>query len=90
MEYLSRGNLIQEEKRACLTIKEYILLLCQGLEALRYIYKQGYVYRDITPANILMKSRDPFHIKLRDFRLTRSAENRVTFYGTPPYITPEI
>lgn len=90
MEYLSRGNLIQEEKRAYFTMEECVLLLCQGLEALGHIHKQGYVHRDITPLNILVKSRDPFHIKLGDFGLTRSAENRVTFCGTPLYIAPEI
>jgi serine/threonine protein kinase len=48
------------------------------------------VHRDIKPSNILIKSRDPLHIKLADFGLANIGWELNTACGTLQYVAPEI
>jgi serine/threonine protein kinase len=48
------------------------------------------VHRDIKPQNILVQSRDPLHIKLADFGLSKASDDLSTLCGTHTYLAPEI
>ncbi|KAH0353006.1 hypothetical protein KCU81_g1784, partial [Aureobasidium melanogenum] len=73
-------------------------LICQSLDALRYINSHDLIHHDIKPDNILLRRADPIDIVLCDFGI---AEDAVTvlaedengkgydFAGTPGYMAPE-
>ena len=91
MEYLPRGNLIDEQRNGGMfSMKECVLLLRQGLQALVHLHAHGYTHRDIKPANILVLSRTPFHIKLADFGLSKSSSELLSFCGTLGYVAPDV
>ncbi|KAF2749609.1 kinase-like protein [Sporormia fimetaria CBS 119925] len=71
---------------------EVVLILRQGLLALTYLHGQTppIVHRDIKPQNILVQSRDPLHIKLADFGLSKASDDLPTLCGTYTYLAPEI
>ena len=89
MEYLPLGNL------ACqyfITEEEAIQILCQGLQALKYLHSHSppLAHRDIKPSNILIQSHMPFAIKLVDFGLANDDSSLKTFCGSNEYAAPEI
>ncbi|EED22705.1 hypothetical protein TSTA_061930 [Talaromyces stipitatus ATCC 10500] len=81
------GNLGNQEQ-----ISEYevVTILCQSLSALTYLHRKGIVHRDIKPENILVQSRNPLHIKLADFGLSKAAGTPRTVCGTETYAAPEV
>jgi serine/threonine protein kinase len=93
MEYLSLGDLGRQHKLNRIQRPEVRQLLLQAANALQYLHSQtpSLVHRDIKPQNILVKSRDPFHIKLTDFGISKyDADNLITNCGTPRYTAPEV
>ncbi|KAI9703370.1 MAG: hypothetical protein M1836_007938 [Candelina mexicana] len=89
MEYLPLGNLVCQDY---ITEEDNIQILCQGLEALKYLHSHSppLAHRDIKPENILVQFRTPFVIKLVDFGLAKNDSTLKTFCGTNQYAAPEI
>nr|POE46950.1 putative serine/threonine-protein kinase fhkb [Quercus suber] len=92
LDYLPHGDLEQLHRTRCLTTSEVVETLVQGLSALDYLHDQTppIVHRDIKPDNILVQSREPFHIRLGDFGLSKASEDLKTICGTPTYFAPEV
>jgi len=90
LEYLPLGNLHDQDKYRRITEREIVTVLSQSLDALRAVHAEGLTHRDIKPENILVQSRDPLHIKLADFGLSKAACDLKTFCGTHLYAAPEI
>lgn len=72
-------------------------IMCQLLEALKYLHSQNIVHRDLKPENILLERRrsadDAYRVKIADFglaKLTGAAKVASTFCGTPQYFAPEV
>ncbi|KAN0068960.1 Protein kinase-like domain containing protein, partial [Elaphomyces granulatus] len=88
MEYLSLGNLEQQHKLNRIQGPEVTQLLLQAANVLQHLHSQSpsLVHRDIKPQNILVKFRNPFHIKLTDFGLSKyDKDDLKSDCGTPGY-----
>jgi serine/threonine-protein kinase len=81
-----------------LEIDRAVRLICDVLEALHYAHAQGFVHRDVKPANLLVSGDPGFETcKLADFGLARvyhaSPLSGLTLMGdaggTLPYMPPE-
>ncbi|KAH9212265.1 kinase-like domain-containing protein [Leptodontidium sp. 2 PMI_412] len=90
LEYLPLGNLHDRHKQQPFSDQESLNILCQSLNALTSVHKDGIVYRDIKPENILVQSRNPLHLKFTDFSLLKATVDLITFCGTHRYAAPEI
>lgn len=73
-----------------MTEQESLTILCQSLDALTSVHEDGIVHRDIKPENVLVRSRNPLHVKLSDFGLSKATADLQTFCGTHLYAAPEI
>lgn len=66
----------------------------QLLSALKYLHARGITHRDVKPDNILIQSRNPIHVKLTDFGLSKMIDSEETFLrtfcGTLLYCAPEV
>jgi len=63
----------------------------QQLKTIQYLHKINITHQDITPTNILVKSRYlNLNIKLSDFDLSNDKPQLKTFYNTEDYLAPEV
>lgn len=93
MKYLSLENLKQKHKRNLITLKKTVVLLFQCLQVLDHLHAKKITHRDLKSANILVKSRDFFRIKLCDFDFAKVLNNNAvlkTFCETYEYCVSEI
>jgi len=90
MEYLPLGDLESQHQTSPIAEEEYMAVLYQGLQALEYLHSEQVAHRDIKPTNILLRSREPFRIKLTDFGLLTTTSILQTQCGTCLYNAPEI
>jgi serine/threonine protein kinase len=81
-----------------LSVGRAVRLLSEVLEALHYAHSQGFVHRDVKPANVLVtRGQNGATCKLADFGLARvyqaSSMSGITMLGdtggTLPYMPPE-
>jgi serine/threonine protein kinase len=91
LEYMAFGNLLNEFERIPYSFEECCHVLRQSLSALDYLHGQPepIAHRDLKPQNILVKSREPLHIKLADFGLAKAGYLE-THCGTLTYSPPEL
>ncbi len=89
-KYIEGTSLAKRLKESRLSFAETATLLAIVAEALHYAHKQGFVHRDVKPANILLsQSGEPFVI---DFGLAlreQTLGDGRRFAGTPAYMSPE-
>ena len=91
MEYVSGGELfarLVELNRFSESVTKFYVA-CVVL-ALEYLHRNGIVYRDLKPENLLLDEKG--YIKVTDFGYAKRIHNRRTFTmcGTPEYQAPEI
>jgi serine/threonine protein kinase len=65
------GKVLEEERRLSEEVAK--IYTCEILLALEYLHKNGVLYRDLKPDNILICENG--HIKLADFGLSKMGVN---------------
>ena len=72
--------------------KDICEIICQLLQALKYIHKHNIIHRDIKPENIIFSDRKNYSsLKLIDFGFTNIYhKKRKNLAGSPYYMSPEI
>ena len=92
MEYIEGGTL-KERIQKGLSPEQAISILRQIASALGYAHRQGFIHRDVKPANILF--RDDHNAVLSDFGIAKGYEDSVHLtatglaVGTVLYMSPE-
>jgi serine/threonine protein kinase len=97
MEYIPGSSLDQYmKKHNVLNDNEIKHILCQMLEALKYVHSQGLIHRDVKPSNFILD--DQANVKLLDFGIAKNLNTEISDYtstgtvqqiGTPLYMSPE-
>eukprot|EP00828_Plagiopyla_frontata_P002971 TRINITY_DN10704_c0_g2_i1.p1 TRINITY_DN10704_c0_g2~~TRINITY_DN10704_c0_g2_i1.p1 ORF type:complete len:240 (-),score=41.46 TRINITY_DN10704_c0_g2_i1:75-794(-) len=88
--YTTLQNVIYQKNLKSIKKKE---IICQILEALKYLHNLGLVHLDLKPSNIMFKHKDFKEIVILDFGISNFyKENKSTkiFGLTPYYCPPEI
>ena len=94
MEFLPGGELFYHLRRARrFTEDRAVFYAAEIIMALESLHKNGIIYRDLKPENVLLDSEG--HVKITDFGLSKSgvdsgSNKTYTFCGTPEYLAPEI
>ena len=93
MDFLNGGELftyLRKEQR--FSDDRTKIYAAEMVEALAYLHKQGVIYRDLKPENVLFDFAG--HIRITDFGLSKTGLGYKTethsFCGTPEYLAPEI
>ena len=76
MEYCPGGSVtdLMQRRGGRLTPDEAVPLVCQALEGIGFMHRQGYVHRDLKPQNILLTKGDGGVARVADFGLAKSFE----------------
>lgn len=95
MEFVPGGDL-----GTTITQEQYLpeadvkVMAGQLLGALKHLHSMNITHRDVKPDNILIYSRQPLHVKLTDFGLSKMIDSEETFLrtfcGTLLYCAPEV
>lgn len=89
-KYIEGTSLAQRLKQSRPGFQETARLLATVAEALHYAHKQGFVHRDVKPANILLsQSGEPFVIDFGLALCEHAFSHGRRFAGTPAYMSPE-
>ena len=92
MEYLPGGDLGRLiSPSSPLSVQESRFYVTEVTAVLLYLHRQGVVYRDLKPENVVIASSG--HIKVVDFgcaKRVRLGERTFTLCGTPEYLAPEL
>eukprot|EP00296_Roombia_truncata_P007658 JP446106.1.p1 GENE.JP446106.1~~JP446106.1.p1 ORF type:complete len:503 (-),score=136.94 JP446106.1:90-1598(-) len=93
MDYINGGDMFgQMQKHRRFQPDAVRLYVAEMVLAFEHIHKQGIVYRDLKPENVLM-DRDG-HLRLTDFGLSKMkmdyTDKTHTFCGSKEYLAPEI
>lgn len=93
LEYLSGGELFVHLEREGIFMEDSAsFYLAEIVLALEHLHRQGIIYRDLKPENVLLDAQG--HVKLTDFGLCKEAVaeggTTNTFCGTIEYMAPEI
>ena len=94
MEVLVGGELLErlDEKRYY-SEDDCISMLRKMIEPLAYMHSKGIMHRDITPENLILRSKNSiFDIVIADFGLAHELDQKAVHYrcGTPGFCAPEI
>ncbi|XP_062400611.1 calcium/calmodulin-dependent protein kinase type 1 [Sardina pilchardus] len=95
MELVSGGELFDRiVEKGFYTERDASKLICQILDAVKYLHDMGIVHRDLKPENLLYYSMDEdSKIMISDFGLSKiedSGSVMSTACGTPGYVAPEV
>ena len=92
MEYV-RGGTLRDRIQRGISPEQAVLILRQLAGALGHAHRQGFVHRDVKPANVLF--RDDNDAVLSDFGIAKGFEDSVQLtatglaVGTVLYMSPE-
>lgn len=94
-EYAHKGSLLEIVAGSGALTEDFSRFYMQQLvEALKHMYQQGHVHRDLKLENLMLDEK--FNLKLIDFGFNgdikgdKNSGILSTFLGTPGYIAPEI
>ena len=95
-EFVEGEEFEQEINRRVLSEEELINFLCDVLEILEFVHRQGVIHRDIKPSNLIRRELDN-KIVLIDFGAVKEigtfvldpARDHTQVIGTPGYMSPE-
>lgn len=95
MEFVPEGDLGSLINRERYLPEEDVKSMArQLLDALKYLHNMKITHRDVKPDNILINTRQPLHVKLTDFGLSKMIDSEETFLrtfcGTLLYCAPEV
>jgi len=92
LDYVNGGELFYHLKKCGKFSENRVRLYAAEIaSALAHLHRNGIVYRDLKPENLLLDAKG--HIVITDFGLSKDikgTDGTHTFCGTPEYLAPEV